>query len=76
MRVAEIMSTELVTVPPDTPLDECLRRMVKHEIYHLPVLDPKAGYRGMISVRDLLKVIASDEKARADLLEAFIFPQR
>jgi len=76
MRVAEIMSTELVTVPPDTPLDECLRLMEKHEIYHLPVLDPKAGYRGMISVRDLLKVIASDEKARADLLEAFIFPPR
>jgi len=73
MRVAEIMSTELVTVPPDTPLDECLRRMEKHEIYHLPVLDPKAGYRGMISVRDLLKVIASDEKARADLLKPSSF---
>jgi len=30
----------------------------------------------MVSVTDLLKVIALDEKARADLLEAFIFPQR
>ena len=30
----------------------------------------------MISVRDLLVVIASDEKARADMLEAFLFPQR
>jgi len=76
MRVSEIMSTKLVTVPPETPLDECLRLMEKHEIYHLLVVDPKAGYRGMISVRDLLRVIASDEKARADLLEAFIFPQR
>jgi CBS domain-containing protein len=76
MRVSEIMTTDLVTVPPETSLDECLRLMDKHSIYHLLVVDPKSGYRGMISVQDLLKVIASDEKARADLLEAFIFPQR
>jgi len=27
----------------------------------------------MLSVSDLLRVIASDEKARADMLEAFLF---
>jgi hypothetical protein len=27
----------------------------------------------MLSVTDLLSVIASDEKARADMLEAFLF---
>jgi CBS domain-containing protein len=76
MHVTEIMSTNLVTVPPETPLDECLRLLEKHRIYHLLVVDPKAGYQGMISVQDLLRLIASDEKARADLLEAFMFPQR
>jgi predicted transcriptional regulator len=76
MRVSEIMSTDLVTVPPETPLYECLQLMDKHRIYHLLVVDEKAGYRGTISVQDLLKVIATDEKARADLLEAFMFPQR
>jgi hypothetical protein len=30
----------------------------------------------MISVTDLLQVIASDHKARADMLEALIFPSR
>jgi hypothetical protein len=30
----------------------------------------------MISVHDLLKVIASDEKSRADMLESFLFQQR
>ena len=76
MRVSEIMSTDLITVPPETPLYECLQMMDKHRIYHLLVVDEKAGYRGTISVQDLLKVIATDEKARADLLEAFMFPQR
>jgi hypothetical protein len=30
----------------------------------------------MISAQDLLRVIASDEKARADMLESFLFSQR
>jgi Mg/Co/Ni transporter MgtE len=50
--------------------------MEKHGFYHLPVMNKQGQYRGMISVKDLLTVIASDEKARADMLEAFLFPQR
>ena len=73
MRVSEIMSTTLVTVTPDQPIDECLRLMEQHGIYHLLVVDHGGGFRGMLSVSDLLKVIASDEKARADMLEAFVF---
>ena len=76
MRVSEIMTSELTVVPPETPLDECVRLMEKHGFYHLPVMNQQGQYRGMISVKDLLTVIASDEKARADMLEAFAFPQR
>ncbi len=76
MHVSEIMSTNLVIVPPEVQLDECIRLMEKHGIYHLLVVDERLGYRGMISVQDLLRVIASDEKARADMLEAFLFPPR
>ncbi len=75
-RVTEIMSTGLVTVSPDTSLDDCVRLMDKHGIFHLAVVDPVKGFRGLISVQDLLKVIASDQKARADLLEAYMFPSR
>ena len=76
MRVSEIMTSHLTIVPPETPLNECLRLMEKHGFYHLPVMNNQGHYRGMISVKDLLTVIASDEKARADMLEAFVFPQR
>ncbi len=76
MRVSEIMTRELVTVGPGMALDECLRLMEKHGFYHLLVVDERQGFRGMVSVTDLLRVIASDEKARADMLEALIFPQR
>jgi CBS domain-containing protein len=76
MRVSEIMTSELTIVPPETRLDECLRLMESHGFYHLPVTNKQGQYCGMISVRDLLTVIASDEKARADMLEDFMFPQR
>jgi len=76
MRVGEVMTTDLITVSPEMPFEDGLRLMEKHGIYHLLVVDDKGSYRGMISVTDLLQLIASDQKARADMLEAFIFPQR
>jgi CBS domain-containing protein len=76
MRVSEIMTRELVTATPETSLEDCLRLMEHHGIFHLLVLDGSRGFRGMISVTDLLQLIASDQKERADMLEALIFPQR
>src|SRR5262245_61958468 len=73
MRVGEIMSTGLVTVKPDRTVADCLRLMEQHGFYHLLVVDADGRYRGMLSVTDLLTVIASDEKSRADMLEAVVF---
>ncbi len=57
-------------------LEDCLLLMEQNAIFHLIVLDERQGFLGMLSVSDILRVVASDEKARADLLEAFIFPPR
>jgi CBS domain-containing protein len=76
MRVSEIMTRQLITATPETSIEDCLRLMDQHGIFHLVVLDSNKGYRGMISVTDLLQLFASDQKARADMLEALIFPQR
>ncbi len=76
MRVSEIMTSHPIIVSPSAHLDECVRLMEKHGIYHLPVVDQTETYRGMISAQDLLRVIASDEKARADMLESFLFSGR
>src|SRR5215471_14804212 len=76
MKAADIMTRELVTVTAERTLDECLLLMEQNGIFHLIVLDEAGEFRGMLSVKDILRVVASDEKARADLLESFIFPQR
>ena len=76
MCVKDIMSTDLVVVQPDYLLDECLRLMEKHGVFHLLVAEESGRFLGMISVADLLQVISLDHKARADMFEAFAFPQR
>jgi predicted transcriptional regulator len=75
MRISEIMTRDPILVPMETHLEECFRLMEKHGIFHLMVKDEKAGFRGMLSVQDLLRVIVNDHKERADLLEAMMFPQ-
>ncbi|HLJ22719.1 MAG TPA: CBS domain-containing protein [Candidatus Acidoferrales bacterium] len=75
MRVSEVMTRDLLVVHPGDPLDECLRLMEKHGVFHL-LVEEAGQFRGMISVADLLQVISSDHKARADMFEAFVFPQR
>src|SRR5271155_2078213 len=47
MRVSEIMTRELVTVTTEQTLDDCLRKMEIHEIFHLLVVDAAGGFRGM-----------------------------
>ncbi|MGH9775396.1 MAG: CBS domain-containing protein [Candidatus Acidiferrales bacterium] len=76
MKVSEIMSKELVIVPTTSSFETCLRLMDEHGIYHILVVDEKSNYKGMVSVTDLLQLIASDHKARADMLEDLMFPKR
>jgi CBS domain-containing protein len=76
MKVSEIMTRTLITVTPEMAFDECLQLMEQHKIYHLLIIDESHGYRGMLSVSDFLRVMASDEKARADLLESYLFSAR
>ena len=76
MKVSEIMSRDLLTVSPEMTFEESLRAVEQHGVYHLLILDAQNRYRGMLSVSDLLKVLAADNKGRADLLESYMFPAR
>jgi CBS domain-containing protein len=76
IKVSEIMSRNLLTVTPEMTFDESLQLMDQNGVYHLLIVDNTGDYRGMLSVSDLLRVMASDEKARADLLESYLFSSR
>ena len=76
IKVSDIMSRDLLTVTPEVTFDECLQLMEQNKVYHLLIVDAGGDYRGMLSVSDFLRVMASDEKARADLLESYLFSAR
>jgi CBS domain-containing protein len=76
VHASEIMSTRLVSVSTQVPIEECFDLLEQHGIYHLLVVAENGGYCGMISVQDLLRVIALESKARADSLEDYIVGRR
>jgi CBS domain-containing protein len=75
IKVSEIMSRGLLTVTPAATFEESLRLMEQNGVYHLLIVDGEK-YLGMLSVSDLLRVMVSDHKERADLLESYIFSPR
>lgn len=56
-KVREIMSKEVITVPAEAPLMECIDRMLKHNIKRLPVITEEGRLTGMIYERDVFFVI-------------------
>jgi CBS domain-containing protein len=76
IKVSDIMTrSNLLTVTPAMTFEESLRLMEQNGVYHLLIVDADK-FLGMLSVSDLLRVLVSDHKERADLLESYVFAQR
>jgi CBS-domain-containing membrane protein len=56
MKVAEIMSRAVVTVPPDAGIKHAARVLVERELSALPVVDEKGRLVGIVSEADLLPI--------------------
>jgi CBS domain-containing protein len=56
-RVAEVMSHEVVTTTPDTPVGEIVRLMERQHVKRLPVLDGDVLV-GIVSRADLMRAVA------------------
>ncbi len=59
--VGQFMNTDLYTVRPGDPVDLAARMMDWRQIRHVPVEDDHGRLVGLLSFRDLLKLIASPE---------------
>jgi signal-transduction protein with cAMP-binding, CBS, and nucleotidyltransferase domain len=67
-KVSEVMTREIVTADPDEFYEECLAKMQQKHCRHLPVIS-KGKLIGVISLRDLLQVDASEKLERAKVLD-------
>ena len=71
LKVSEIMSTPVVTVPPTATVDECMRCMTNKRCRHLPVVD-EGKLVGVVSIGDLVNWIMTVQDVTIHQLEDYI----
>jgi CBS domain-containing protein len=69
--VADIMTSNVITVTPSTRARACMALMSDKRIRHLPVVDGDTVL-GMISIRDLMDLIIAEHEATISHLENYI----
>jgi CBS domain-containing protein len=69
--VADIMTSQVLTVSPNSRTRECMSLMSEKNIRHLPVVDGDK-VMGMISIRDLMNDIIADHENTISQLESYI----
>ena len=70
-KIAEIMTSDLITVAPDTSIDNCMRLMTGKHIRHLPVVE-NGQLAGIISIGDVVKYIIEEQKFIIENMEHYI----
>ena len=73
-RVADIMTSSVVTVTPRTRARDCMALMTEKGIRHLPVVD-EGRVVGMVSIRDIVSDIIADQDFTIEQLEHYISGQ-
>ncbi len=69
--IREIMSVNVITVTPDSTVDECMQVMTGKFIRHLPVLE-NGKMVGIVSIGDLVKYIIEEQKFIIENMEHYI----
>ena len=69
--VRDIMSSPLVVVTPETPIDECMAMMTDRRIRHLPVVDDEKVV-GVVSIGDLVKFKSKQQAFEIKYLTDYI----
>ena len=69
--VRDVMTTEVVTVGPDSSCAECMALMTDRHVRHLPVLE--AGrVVGIISIGDVVRTVVDEQAFTITSLESYI----
>jgi CBS domain-containing protein len=66
MKVFDVMTTEVLSVSPDTPVPQIAKLLVEHGISAVPVVDESGAPLGMVSEGDLITHREVEREARRD----------
>ena len=64
-----IMTTNIVTVKSDTPIDRAFELLIENNITGLPVVDDDRTLIGIISEKDMLKLLPGQEDESATVAD-------
>ncbi|HYA10296.1 MAG TPA: CBS domain-containing protein [Thermoplasmata archaeon] len=67
-RVGDVMTTTVVTVARDTPLDEAARQMRLHGVKRLPVVDAHDELVGIVTRGDIVQAVSGKRRTRRGAL--------
>jgi CBS domain-containing protein len=70
-KIGEIMTSQVITVEADQPLEDCMGLMIDKNIRHLPVCEGKK-LLGLLSVRDVLREVIEVQQMMLSQLERYI----
>ncbi len=70
-QIAEIMTKDLITVSPNSTIDECMELMTGKYIRHLPVVE-NDKLAGIISIGDVVRRIIQEQKSIIGHMEQYI----
>ena len=69
--VRDIMSSPVLTVSPETSVEQCMQLVTDRRVRHLPVVE--AGrVVGMVSIGDLVKAVIAAQQQQIEQLESYI----
>jgi CBS domain-containing protein len=69
--VRDIMTSPVLTVSPETSVEQCMQLVTDRRVRHLPVLE--AGrVVGMVSIGDLVKAVIAEQQQQIEQLESYI----
>lgn len=69
--VGDIMSGNVITVTPDSTIDDCMQLMTGKFIRHLPVIE-EGKLVGLVSIGDVVKYIIEEQKFIIENMEHYI----
>jgi len=69
--VVEIMTSPVISVPPEKTVDECMSVITKNRIRHLPVVEYEKVL-GLVSIGDLVKWLVSEQEETIEHLQNYI----
>ena|SRR5687767_11692319 len=69
--IGEIMTEDLITVSPDSTIDDCMQLMTNRFIRHLPVV-AESNLIGIISIGDVVKYVIEEQKFIIQNMEHYI----